>query len=149
MKRIIRYTIALALVIAMVSCGSDLDSEDPEVPSSLETVIGTVSMEILYPAEAGFENIIDAKADIYEDADTVLDALKAYAAENDLAVVVENGIYTYVTGIGGISEKDFGNNTGWVFTVNNEMVMEGADTCTLSDGDMVSWQYVDYSDTSI
>ncbi|MFR2965952.1 MAG: DUF4430 domain-containing protein [Anaerovoracaceae bacterium] len=44
-----------------------------------------------------------------------------------------------------MSDGDYSDNTGWVYTINGETVMVGADEQILKDGDKISWEFVDFS----
>ena len=55
---------------------------------------------------------------------------------------------SYVTSIGGVAENDFGDVSGWVYTVNGEEIWKAADECELADGDSIEWNFVNFSDTS-
>ncbi len=69
---------------------------------------------------------------------TVYDALMATGWD----VQAEDSDYgKYVTSINGIANGSEGEMSGWVFTVNNEQVMEGCDVCKLADGDTVEWTF--------
>lgn len=48
----------------------------------------------------------------------------------------------YVTGIGGLSEKDYGAKSGWMYSVNGTRPNKGSTSYTLQDGDEVVWSYV-------
>ena len=72
------------------------------------------------------------------DQGTVYDALMATGWD----VKAEDGDYgTYVTSINGVANGSEGEASGWVFTVNNEQVMEGCGTHTLNEGDTVEWSF--------
>lgn len=69
---------------------------------------------------------------------TVFDALEATGWD----VQAEDSDYgKYVTAINGVANGSQGEASGWVFTVNNEQVMEGCDSCTLAAGDSVEWSF--------
>ena len=48
----------------------------------------------------------------------------------------------YVSGIGGLAEKEHGSGGGWTYAVNGISPDRSADSCTLSEGDVVVWSYV-------
>lgn len=132
-------------VITFTSCSDSPSStkDDRGEP------IGTAYLNVTFPENDKLkdtENIENAEVPFYTEETTILDLLKEYCDENKISVVIENGTYTYVQGIGGLQENDLGSGTGWVFEVNNEMVMEGASTCKVKDGDSILWKYVDYTD---
>ncbi|MEC4175403.1 DUF4430 domain-containing protein [Adlercreutzia sp. R7] len=94
----------------------------------------TVSVTMPEGADAASENVeVTVPAE-----GTVYDALVATGWD----VQAEDGDYgKYVTSINGIANGSEGEMSGWVFTVNNEQVMEGCDVCKLADGDTVEWTF--------
>ena len=48
----------------------------------------------------------------------------------------------YVEGIGGLAAYDFGDTSGWMFSVNGEDAQVSCDQLTLKDGDAVTFTYV-------
>ena len=49
----------------------------------------------------------------------------------------------YLRGIGGLYERDCGPSSGWVFSVNGAYPNTSCSKVTLSDGDVVSFQFTD------
>lgn len=47
----------------------------------------------------------------------------------------------YVYSIGGISEKDYGGKSGWMYSVNGSYPGKSCSAYTLSDGDVIQWRY--------
>ncbi|MCL1890944.1 MAG: DUF4430 domain-containing protein [Coriobacteriia bacterium] len=72
--------------------------------------------------------------------DTVMDALRATV----LLIGTPFGESSYVESIEGISQAINADYpmSGWVFYVNDEMVMEACDVATLKDGDEVVWHFM-------
>lgn len=70
---------------------------------------------------------------------TVLDALSACGVGYSS---VGTPMGTYVSGIGGLSEKQHGDKSGWTYSVNGARPNKAAGALVLSDGDSVVWQYV-------
>lgn len=149
-KSVLIITFVFLLASSLTACSNLLISftttEHQEIHQD-KTPIGTVTVSILFPEESGIENT-DGKASLYESDSSVLGALKDYCEINGIDLAIETGTTTYVTGIGGVSENDYGDISGWVYTVNGEEIMEAADACNLEDGDSVEWKYVDFSDFS-
>lgn len=110
-------------------------------------VTGTVEISIIYPEEAGVETA-DGKASLYEENSTALGALSDFCYYNGIDISVETSVSQYVTSIGGVAENDYGNPSGWVYTVNGEEIMESADKYELSDGDSIEWKFVSFGDSS-
>ena len=71
---------------------------------------------------------------------TVFDALEAACEKNGVSLRYQSK--SYITGIGGLNEKDCGGASGWMYRVNGETPMKGASKYTLQDGDVVEWYYV-------
>lgn len=71
---------------------------------------------------------------------TVFDALEAACEKNGASLRYQSK--SYITGIGGLNEKDCGGASGWMYRVNGETPMKGASKYTLQDGDVVEWYYV-------
>ena len=70
---------------------------------------------------------------------TVYDAL----LETGVNVNAQSTAYgIYVSAIAGLAEKEHGDMSGWVFTVNGSTINTSASDYSLSDGDQVRWSYV-------
>lgn len=65
---------------------------------------------------------------------TVYDALAASG--------VSHSGDSYITAIGGLSEKQFGGQSGWKYYVNGTAPGKSCVDYTLQDGDRVQWSYV-------
>ena len=78
-----------------------------------------------------------------EEGATVLDALEALATQEDFSYNMTDSAYgAYVSAIDGLAEREHGDQSGWTYTVNGEMVSDAASDCVLSEGDSVEWTYV-------
>lgn len=75
---------------------------------------------------------------------TAYDALKKACAQKGIAVSETKSSFggVYITGIGGICEKDCGNQSGWVYTVNGKSPSVGLENYKLKNGDSVILSYV-------
>lgn len=70
---------------------------------------------------------------------TVYDALLA----TGISVNAQSTAYgIYVSAIAGLAEKEHGDMSGWVYTVNGNTINTSASNYVLSDGDQVRWFYV-------
>lgn len=67
--------------------------------------------------------------------------LKEIATRNGQTV---SGSTSYVTGIGGLNEKEHGPGSGWMYKVNGYVPPKPAIAYKLNDGDNVVWYYVNY-----
>ena len=71
-----------------------------------------------------------------------LSVLKTLAAKNGKEVA---GSDYYVSGIGGLYEKQHGPMSGWMYSVNGVAPNKAAIKYNLNDGDKVVWYYVNYN----
>ena len=116
---------------------------------------GTVTMEIRcdviiglpgseqYPADGIIMPVTEFSIEPEENALTLLyDAVKADQLQIEVDGVSGDVVETaYVRGIASLYEFDFGDLSGWTYTVNGERPSVGCGACTLHDGDAVAWVY--------
>lgn len=114
-----------ALALTLTACGSS--SKKADGPT-----IG-VDMTI----EASSVN----QGEFYSGHLTLSEGASVYDALCESKVVFQ-GNKKYVKSINGLAEKEYGGTSGWIFTVNGEMVMAGCGKTELADGDTVIWSYV-------
>ena len=105
-----------------------------EAGQAAEDIVVPVS--ITMPESAGAEpKTIEVTV---ADGSTVLQATEAAGWD----VQVENSDYgKFVTSINGIANGSEGDASGWVYTVNDEQVMEACDVRQLTAGDSVQWSF--------
>lgn len=111
------------------------EEEGPiEAGQAAEDIVVPVS--ITMPESAGAEpKTIEVTV---ADGSTVLQATEAAGWD----VQVENSDYgKFVTSINGIANGSEGDASGWVYTVNDEQVMEACDVRQLTAGDSVQWLF--------
>ena len=111
------------------------EEEGPiEADQAAEDIVVPVS--ITMPESAGAEpKTIEVTV---ADGSTVLQATEAAGWD----VQVENSDYgKFVTSINGIANGSEGDASGWVYTVNDEQVMEACDVRQLTAGDSVQWSF--------
>ena len=111
------------------------EEEGPiEAGQAAEDIVVPVS--ITMPESAGAEpKTIEVTV---ADGSTVLQATEAAGWD----VQVENSDYVkFVTSINGIANGSEGDASGWVYTVNDEQVMEACDVRQLTAGDSVQWSF--------
>ena len=111
------------------------EEEGPiEAGQAAEDIVVPVS--ITMPESAGAEpKTIEVTV---PDGATVLQATEAAGWD----VQVEDSDYgKFVTSINGIANGSEGEASGWVYTVNDETVMEACDVRQLAAGDSVQWSF--------
>ena len=150
-KNFIAVLLAVALLIGIVyfteiKSPEDYYNGDDETK---ENIIGSVTLTIRCDSVAGEAEhipsdgiILDTTVFDIEDGDTVysilVEAAKKYKIhfENDGSEKM-----VYISGISYIYEFDFGDLSGWTYTVNGQRSSVGAGEYKLSDGDAILWEY--------
>ena len=114
--------------------GENAEEGPIEAGQAAEDIVVPVS--ITMPESAGAEpKTIEVTV---ADGSTVLQATEAAGWD----VQVENSDYgKFVTSINGIANGSEGDASGWVYTVNDEQVMEACDVRQLTAGDSVQWSF--------
>ncbi len=154
-KRHIKNFIAVWIITAIVLCAVfmlDFQSADDYysgTDEAKENVIGTVTMTIRCDTVAGRKEYIPRDGVILretifeiEDGDTVYDILTEAARKYQIQIENDgNASIVYISGIQYLYEFDFGDLSGWVYTVNGERTSVGAGEYKLRDGDAIAWQY--------
>ena len=139
MKKVLTIMLGMIMVFALAGCGGSGEknagnADDPQM---------TVYIEIDYPDASGVKDVDDFKLQVAEGS-SVLQVLQAYAEANGCEVVMSDDSATaYVTSIGGVAVTDA---AGWVYEVNDEMVLEAADVYILKDGDEASWEFTTWGE---
>lgn len=113
----------------VISCETILANED-----ALKAL--SADKKALIP-EDGFV-VAAVTLDFYEN-ETVLDVVQRYAQEEKLHIDVVDG--SYISGIGNIYGGDCGELSGWLFFMNGESSMVGANEALLADGDLIEFKY--------
>lgn len=146
MKRLFACIAACALFasLALAGCGSNAPAS-----SSAASTQGSSSAAASQQADQPGE-LIETKATITDaDGNTTSYTVQIPAADatalavleaTDAEVATENSQYgTYITAINGITAE---GNSGWVYTVNGEQVMEAVDVCPVAAGDTVEFSFI-------
>lgn len=136
MKKIISVTLGLIMILSMTACGASSDGQAGDGAAGGETI--NVMIEIDYPDDSNIADVEDVSMQVPEGS-TVLDVINEYGKANDVKIELsDKSESAYVTSINGVSE---GSASGWVYEVNDEMVMDAADQHIVKAGDEVSWEY--------
>ncbi len=145
MKRLFACIAACALFasLALAGCGSNAPASSSA--ASTQGSSAAASQQADQPGE-----LIETKATITDaDGNTTSYTVQIPAADatalavleaTDAEVATENSQYgTYITAINGIAAE---SNSGWVYTVNGEQVMEAVDVCPVAAGDTVEFSFI-------
>ena len=102
----------------------------------------TVNMQVI-----GVDSTLMSGTLSLEKNTSVYSALKTLAAQKGVSISTSGfGASTYVRGIGGLKEFDYGGNSGWLYMVNGIKPSYGAYSYKLNNGDTVKWYYTtDYT----
>lgn len=142
MKKILSVLCVLILIFTTAACSSQPEVDDTPVVNpvnlSFSLLDGDDDLEL-----DDFEKI-ENDPFIAEEGSTVLEATQLYCMSHDISISVDSS-KGYVTEIAGLSEGDYNNQTGWVFTVNGEMGMLAADEQIVEENDKITWEFIDFS----
>lgn len=132
-------TILLACMASLVGCAQGTDPANNNASAqnaSLQQAEQGIQVNIaIMDANDSSVAILQTEESLPANS-TVLNALEETGAK----LVVEDGQYgKYISSIDGVAAE---GNSGWVYTVNGEEVMESADTCVLNNGDAVEFSYI-------
>lgn len=104
---------------------------DP-APSVTISIVGHKAMGV----------ILEATEVEIEEGETVLDALKKAAKQNNIPISIRGKKSTaYVEGINNLFEFDHGPRSGWLYRVNGSMYSKSAGAFTVNAGDVIEWLY--------
>lgn len=147
MKRLFACIAACALFasLALAGCGSNAPASSSAASIQGSSSAAATSQQADQPGE-----LIETKATITDaDGNTTSYTVQIPAADatalavleaTDAEVATENSQYgTYITAINGIAAE---GNSGWVYTVNGEQVMEAVDVCPVAAGDTVEFSFI-------
>ena len=79
-----------------------------------------------------------------QEGDTVFDVLLRTVLENDIHMeYVDTPVYdsAYIEGIANLYEFDAGEQSGWMYSVNEEFPNYGCSSYQVKDGDVICWVY--------
>lgn len=150
---------AFAAMLALAGCASDnaaTDGADGKAAPAAEQNAAPAEGDATAASDAAGADAAEAKVAV---SVTMPEGASAASESAEVAIAAEGTVYDalmatgwdvqaedsdygkYVTSINGIANGSEGEMSGWVFTVNNEQVMEGCDACKLADGDTVEWTF--------
>lgn len=144
MKRLVACIAALALLcsLALAGCGSS-PSSSASAPDAQESAASSQAAEQPGESIEAKVTITDAEGQttsytvqIPQAQATALAALEATDAE---ATIEDSQYGKYITAINGVAAE---GNSGWVYTVNGEQVMDAVDVCPVAAGDTVEFSFI-------
>lgn len=141
---------AAAAVIVVITDFQSTDAYYREAQREKADSIGTVSITIrcdTVPDKSAAHLpddgvMLDITEFEIEQGDTVYDILAEAAAANKIHLETSgSGEAVYVRGIGNLYEFDFGDLSGWMYSVNGETPSVGCGEYRLSADDAIEWLY--------
>ncbi|HPE94845.1 MAG TPA: DUF4430 domain-containing protein, partial [Bacillota bacterium] len=150
------FVLAAAVLLICAVLLSDIKSADDYYSGSdgdtSGTVIGTVMMTIRCDTVVGKSDSEYVPADgtvlpVTEfgitEGESVYDVLVRAAKRFGIQFENDGGAYglAYISGINYLYEFDFGELSGWRYTVNGTIPSVGCAEYTLSNGDVIEWHY--------
>lgn len=132
-----------------------IESPEQYYQAERKTGGGTVTMAIrcdvicglpgseAYPADGVIMPLTEFSIAPEESAlDLLYDAVRTYTLQVEVDGISGETVETaYVRGIASLYEFDFGDLSGWTYTVNGVRPSVGCGACKLHDGDCVVWEY--------
>ena len=143
-KKILAILLIMVMAFMAIACGGE-EQESGEVFDNKAEATWNL-LTIIYPDEAGLENIVDYKVYSINQETTPLEVLLSFGDATKTPVVMAEGPFAYVQGITGIFENDFIAPSGWVYTVNDEVIMESASDYKVKAEDKIKWSYVTFTE---
>lgn len=152
MRKVTRYKLGvlfavMLLLFTMISCEKPEEAKEEVYENTAEA--NWVLLSIDYPENSGIEDVMDFKVYSLNGQMTPMNILQSYAETNCIPVVVSEGTPGYIQGVGGVFENDYNSPSGWVYTVNDNEIMEAASDYQLASEDKVIWSYLTFSESNV
>ena len=142
MKKLLTVLCIIALLFAVTACSTKPAGEETPIVNPVNLSFSLLDGEDELDLE-DFEEIQDDPF-IAEEGSSVLEATQLYCMSHDISISVDSS-KGYITEIAGLTEGDYSEMTGWVFTVNGEMGMLSAEEQLVEEGDKIAWEFIDFS----
>ena len=126
----------------------------PETAADAETITASITIRCDSVLPDAAENpAVPANAVILETSElaltpgsTAYDQLLLAAKQNGFTFINKSAADNdykdaYISTLAGLSEFDYGENSGWLFAVNGQLASVGCGAYELQDGDKVVWYY--------
>lgn len=125
---------------------------DANIPTSNNNVETTQKKEISVSLTISCKNALKYNVNIpasgyflttttyaVKNGESLFDLLSKTCKQNGIRLDYEG---SYITGIGGLYEKECTPQSGWMYRVNGKLIMKSANKYILNDGDKVEFYYV-------
>lgn len=144
---------ALSGIVIFANIQTNDEFYNVDAPSSADTITATISIRCDTVAGRGDESITPSDGIILDTTEvtlsegaTVYDCLIYVVKENHLLIedntqTMDDHSGAYIAGINNLYEFDYGNLSGWMYSVNGNFADVGCGEYVLKDGDNIEWQY--------
>jgi hypothetical protein len=147
-RRSVKDHLIILLVVAIAVCAvqlTDVKSKEEYYSDTekKENVIGSVTVSIRCDTVDGRDEIILDSCELeIEEGDSVYSILIEATKKHRIAVDHSGmGSSVYIFGIDNLYEFDYGDLSGWIYTVNSQKSNVSCADYLLSDGDVIVWHY--------
>ncbi len=124
-------------------------AQQPAVPANTVTLTVSFQTAVDYGIlnDPAFAGVLPASGYFLQNAaveikagESALDVLKRTLRENDIVFSIASSS-GYVRSIGGLSERDCGAQSGWLYRINGEFMNYSSKYCKLQAGDVLEFLY--------
>ena len=143
----------LALLLSMIltagsaliltGCGSTEETGEPELIRNPITLTMEIQVGVEAAAEAGFQDMKET-AFAAEENTSLQEAVQLFCLAHDISVTV-NPSRDSLTELMGLSKKDFGDATGWIFKVNGQVPTRSPKDIIVVENDKITLEFVDFN----
>lgn len=143
MKRMYFLTLITLIICIFCGCSQPVDTDSVctlvfDCSSALSAEVQNAEKLEIIP-EDGI--IFKTETAAFTSGESAFDILKRELTSNKIHFEF-NQNPVYLQGVGNIYEKDFGDMSGWVYTVNGESPVVGCDSYFPKNGDMICFEYI-------
>ena len=153
-KKYISRALCLLIALSLILMNIPLSHAEDSISNIPGERVGfvTISVEDSLPVPEGKDwkqplgqILPPVKVALYEN-DTMMDCIERVCEENDVSIGWSNESKTYINEIAGLKEKEKGDYSGWMGTLNDWFTDKGFKEFsyskgTLKDGDVIRLQY--------
>lgn len=137
-----KYLLPLLLILCLLcACGQKQQAGDQVCSVTVDVLDAQASLPLVeFPPSFPADGILLQKEVPFTAGDSAYDVMLRVLQEEKLHYEVD--ATKYFLAIGNIYAGDFGDLSGWLYTVNGESLTVGASQYTLQDGDVLRFYYV-------